>query len=213
MSAAAIVRVDELHRSLSFLLRASTSVIPDLTRNTSLVYAGRAMKTSYLLACALALLAAAGPAPTDCPRSKCYSATNACNVPYGGCWDECTLSSTQLPTFTIPSCSSVPTATITSPPDAAFLANATATPPPKPCSPLHICEDWLITCGGTKSFFGACFDTCSPSTPPTCTKTPVPAPTWPPNNATTTTKTRRRVEQPACTAAPGKPWMCKPANW
>ena len=80
---------------------------------------------TFLIFATFANLTASSPAPTDCPRTKCHTATNECNMLYGGrvnlsligsaksnqtwqisCWDECEDIADRLKTFTNPLCPS-----------------------------------------------------------------------------------------------------------
>ncbi|PSN65542.1 hypothetical protein BS50DRAFT_589938 [Corynespora cassiicola Philippines] len=153
-----------------------------------------------------------------CERNKCYTATNECDMAYGGCWDDC---ATQIPTFTQPICGPAPTllmagnytapASITMAPssissDIPTLASMNST-----CSPLWICVDYVAKCGNSSIMYGNCYDTCNPITvtPPPCTKPPVTVTSWPDAASTTTSKIKK--QRKPCKAA--KAWMCAPADW
>ncbi|OCK96712.1 uncharacterized protein K441DRAFT_550312 [Cenococcum geophilum 1.58] len=130
---------------------------------------------AFLIFAAFANITASAPAPTDCPRTKCYTATNKCDMLYGGrtwqisCWDGCGDMADRLKTFTSPLCPS------STPFSATSLSIATASPtfvptivsdlfprtgiiverlsgaglggPHTECTPLSICVDVMNDCG------------------------------------------------------------------
>ncbi|OCL10409.1 hypothetical protein AOQ84DRAFT_289371 [Glonium stellatum] len=149
---------------------------------------------TFFIFLALTTLTTSSPAPTDCPRTKCYTATNECGIPYGGqvelsCWDECEDASDRLRTFTNPLCSSstplsansvfatptsLPLASITSsglPSSTDIvvgrLSGAGLITPHTECTPFSICVDAMNNCGVR---YGGCYDTCQPTslTAPPC---------------------------------------------
>ncbi|KAF2463508.1 uncharacterized protein BDR25DRAFT_347164 [Lindgomyces ingoldianus] len=163
------------------------------------------MKATYFNLLGFAFLAAANPAPRGCPKEHCYTATNECNMPYGGCWDECDSPAERLQTFTKPHCP--PSAHPTKPP------SWTPTPTPS-CSVLSICIDAITVCanGETKGY-GGCFDTCTQPTvhPPESLCPPGPATiTAATTPAPSTTKKPNPSEKP-CTQKDS--WKCKPTEW
>ncbi|KAF3044603.1 hypothetical protein E8E12_002353 [Didymella heteroderae] len=154
------------------------------------------MRIGSILTFLLVGLGSTGPARRDCGLRKCYDAVNKCGKRYGGCWTECANGVRELPTFTVPLCSSkfkpavstgkrYPVQTSgTNLPSVTSTAESLITTPPSPyhtkaprsvrsrtCSPLWLCIDNLAVCGNSTQMYGGCYDVCTsrpPYTSPPC---------------------------------------------
>ncbi|KAF2242654.1 hypothetical protein BU26DRAFT_570717 [Trematosphaeria pertusa] len=163
------------------------------------------MRATYFLSLSFASLVLSSAVKRDCPQSKCYTATNDCGTPYGGCWDECSMTASEVPTFTAPLCSETPAPEITPAPTEPPMSTEGG------CSPLTLCIDMMTTCGNQTLLYGGCYDTCTPTTytPPPCTLPPVTRP----GTAPTPMVTKKPKNRKPCKAEKGKNWMCAPPGW
>ncbi|KAH7391689.1 hypothetical protein BKA66DRAFT_439491 [Pyrenochaeta sp. MPI-SDFR-AT-0127] len=199
------------------------------------------MKAELLLLLSLAGVMLAGPARRDCGETKTFITTNDCGVAYGGTWVECGAGITEMPTFTVPECSSSPTPASTDedvyPPfprvgfPTTTSSNALITPAPTfdstydynyatgstTCSSLWICLDALAVCGDVTQMYGACYDTCtktSISAPECAIATATSGPSYPAYNRTVPKLSFDKAPlREAMPACATFPYLCAPLDW